>query len=60
MGKPEGKGPLGRPRHRWDNNKSRIFRKWDWGGGTWTGFVLPRIGDRWQALVNAVINLWVP
>ena len=29
-------------------------------GGAWTGFDLPRIGGRWQALVNAVINLWVP
>jgi len=27
VGKPEGKRPLGRPRHRW------IFRKWVWGYG---------------------------
>jgi hypothetical protein len=26
-GKPEGKRPLGRPRHRWEDNIRRIFRK---------------------------------
>ena len=27
MGKPEGKRPLGRPRRRWEDNISWIFRK---------------------------------
>jgi len=27
-------GPLGRPRHRWENNIKWIFRKWDMGVGT--------------------------
>jgi len=38
-GKPEGKRPLGRPRHRWEDN-IKIFRKWDVGVGTglsWLG-----------------------
>jgi hypothetical protein len=36
-----------------------IFRKWD--GRAWTGLIWLWIGtDRWWALVNAVINLWVP
>jgi hypothetical protein len=30
---------------------------WDWGGGG--GHRLDRSGDRWRAVVNAVINLWV-
>jgi len=30
-GKPEGKRPLGRPRHRWKDNIKMIFRKWDGG-----------------------------
>jgi len=29
VGKPEGRRPLGRPRHRWENN----IRKWDGGHG---------------------------
>jgi hypothetical protein len=30
VGKPEGKRPLGRLRHRWEDN-IKIFRKWDVG-----------------------------
>ena len=40
VGKPEGKRPLGRSRHRWEDN--RIFRKWD--VGAWTGSIWLRIG----------------
>jgi len=29
VGKTEGKGPLGRPRHRWEDNIKWIFKKWD-------------------------------
>ena len=29
--KPDGKRPLGRPRHRWKDNIKMIFRKWDVG-----------------------------
>jgi hypothetical protein len=37
VGKPEGKRPLGRPRHIWENN-IRIIRKWDVGYGLdWAG-----------------------
>jgi hypothetical protein len=39
VGKPEGKRPLGRPRHRWEDN---IKRKWEGMVGTgWSGL---RIG----------------
>jgi hypothetical protein len=44
MEKPEGKRPLGRPRHRWMDNirMDRILESWD--GVMWTGLVWLRIG----------------
>jgi hypothetical protein len=42
MGKPEGKRPLGRPRHRWENNM-RMDRQ-EWAVGSWTGSSWLRIG----------------
>jgi hypothetical protein len=27
FGKPEGKRPLGRPRHRWEGNTKRVLKK---------------------------------
>jgi len=38
VGKPEGKRPLGRPRHRWEEILRWIFRKWNvvvWTGSSW-------------------------
>ena len=40
VGKPEGKRPLGRPRHRWWI-LGWICRRWD--VGKWTGLDWPRI-----------------
>jgi hypothetical protein len=58
VGKPEGKGQLGRPRRRWvDNIKINLFEK-GWGGVDWIGLALDR--DKWRALVNAVMNLRLP
>jgi len=42
VGKPEGKRPLERPRRRWEDILSWIFRKWD--VGVWTGWSWLRIG----------------
>jgi hypothetical protein len=47
----EDRGLYGRIILRW------IFRKWD-GGMDWVD--LAQNSDRWWALVNAVMNLWVP
>jgi hypothetical protein len=55
VGKPEGKRPLGRPRDRWEDN-IRIHLQ-EVGCGDWIGLAQDR--DRWQAIVNVVMNLRV-
>jgi hypothetical protein len=58
VGKPKGRRPLGRPRHRW-LDKIRIDLV-EVGGGDveWIGLALDR--DRWRGLVNSVLNHRVP
>ena len=58
VGKPEGKRPLGRPRHRWEDNIEMDLQEVDCGGVDWIELAQDR--DRWRALVNAVMNLRVP
>jgi hypothetical protein len=58
VGKPEGKRPLGRPRHRWENNIMMDLQEVGCRGLEWIELAQDR--DRWQALVNAVMNLQVP
>jgi hypothetical protein len=57
VGKPEGKRPLGRPRHRWEDIKMDLQEV---GGscGDWMKVIQDR--DRWRALVGTVMNLRVP
>jgi hypothetical protein len=35
VGKPEGKRPLGRPRHKWVNNTKMDLGEIGWGGVDW-------------------------
>jgi hypothetical protein len=58
VGKPEGRRPLGRPRHRWEDNIKMDLRKVGWGGADWIDLAQDR--DRWRALVYTVMNLRVP
>ena len=58
MGKPEGKRPLGRPRHRWEDNIKLDFQEVGWWCVDW--FDVAHDRDMWRALVNAVMNFWVP
>jgi len=53
VGKPEGTRPLGRTRSRWEDNVKMDLQEvgWEEEGQDW---------DRRRALVNAVLNLWVP
>jgi hypothetical protein len=55
IGKPERKGPLGRPRRRWVDN---IKMDLGWDGMDWID--LARDSDQWRALVDTVMNLRVP
>jgi hypothetical protein len=58
VGKPEGKRPLGRSRRRWvDNIKIDLKEIW-WDGVDWIDLAQDR--DQWRALVNTVMNFWVP
>jgi hypothetical protein len=48
------KRPLGRPRHRWEDNiKETGCEGVDW-------FHQPQNRIQWWVLVNTVMNLWVP
>jgi hypothetical protein len=63
VGKPEGRRPLGRPRHRWVYNIKIDFREIGWDGMVWYGMDwidLAQEMDQWRALVNTVMNLRVP
>ena len=58
VGKPEGKRPLGRPRHRWEDNIRMDLQEVGLGYEDWIGLAQDK--DRWRALVSAVRNLLVP
>jgi hypothetical protein len=58
MGKPEGRRPLGRPRRRWVDNIRMDLAEVGWGDVDWIG--LAQDANRWRALVNSALNLWVP
>jgi hypothetical protein len=57
MRKPEGKRPLERPRHRWEDGIRMDLREIGWGSVDWIQLAQDR--DQWQALVNTVMNLRV-
>ena len=56
--KPEGKGPLGRPRRKWEDNIRMNLQEIGLGSMEWTDLAKDR--DRWRALVNAIMNIRVP
>ena len=58
VGKPEGRRPLGRPRHRWVDNIRLDLQEVGFGYMDWIGLAQDR--DRWHRLVSAVMNLQVP
>jgi hypothetical protein len=58
VGKPEGKRPTGRPRHRWIDNIKMDILETALSVVDWIGLAQDRY--RWRALVNVVLKLWVP
>jgi hypothetical protein len=57
-GKSEEKGPLGRPRSRWVDNIEMHLVEIGWVGVN--SFGLDQDGEKWIALVNAVMKFWSP
>jgi hypothetical protein len=57
VGKSEGKRPLGKPTRMWEdnNNNTMDLQEVRCGSVDWNDVVQ----DRWRAVVNAVMNLWV-
>ena len=58
VGKPDGRRPLGRSRHRWEDNIKMDLtevgcRDMDW-------IYLAQDRYKWQAVLNAVLNLLFP
>jgi hypothetical protein len=58
VGKPKGKRPLERPRHKWEDNIKLDLREMGIDGANWIQLAQDRV--QWQAFVNTVMNLWVP
>jgi hypothetical protein len=56
--KPEGKRPLGRPRHTWVDDIKIDLREIGWDGMDWIDLAPDR--DQRRALVNTVMNLRIP
>ena len=58
VGKPEGKIPFGKPRHRQEDNIKMNLQEVGCARTDWIQLAQDR--DKCQAFVNVVMNLWVP
>jgi hypothetical protein len=58
VGRPEGKRPLGRPRHRWEDYIKMDLRETGINGANWIRLAQNRV--HWRAFVKTVMNLRVP
>jgi hypothetical protein len=58
VGRPEGKGPLGRPRRKWENNLKMDLREIEIDGANWIRLAQDRV--QWRAFLSTVMNLRVP
>jgi len=53
-----GKRPIGRPRHRWEDNIKMDLQEVECGGMDWIDLAHDK--DKWRALLTAVMNLQAP
>jgi hypothetical protein len=58
VGRPGGKRPPGKPRHRWEDNIKLDLREIETDEANWVRLAWDRV--QWRAFVNAVMNLRVP
>jgi hypothetical protein len=58
VGTPESKRPVGRPRHRWEDNIKMDVRETWIDGANW--IELAQIRVQWRVFVNTVMNLRIP
>jgi hypothetical protein len=58
VGKPKGKRPLVRPRHRWEDNIKMGLTEIGITGVSWLQLAQDRV--QWWAFVNTVMNPWFP
>jgi hypothetical protein len=58
FGKPEERRPLGKPKHRWEDNIRMDLKEIGWKGMDWIHLAHDR--NQWWVLVNTVMNLWAP
>jgi hypothetical protein len=58
FGRPKGKRPLERPRHRWEDNIKMDLREIWIVGANWFWLAQDRV--QWQAFVSTIMNLWAP
>jgi hypothetical protein len=57
IGRAKRKRPLGRPRHRWEDNMKMDLREKGIDGTNW--IQLAQVQAQWQAFVSMVMNLQV-
>jgi hypothetical protein len=57
-GKPIGKRPLGRPRHKWEDNIRMDLREISINMRNWVNFAQDR--DYWRTLVNSALIIQLP
>jgi hypothetical protein len=58
VGKPEGNRSLGKPRYRLEDNIKMDHEEMRYSSVYWIHLCQDR--DQWWALVNMVMNVWVP
>jgi hypothetical protein len=58
IGRPEGKRPLGIPRHSWEDSIKLDLREIGIDGANWIRLAQNRV--QWRSFVNTMMNLRVP